>query len=291
MKSFFHYCCRGLKTDLIFADEREFIAGMNRIGVCYLYCIEKGMPVQIVAFCLLGNHFHFVLYGTEEATELFMDYFTKQTARWTIANREDKFHGNLEVGHWPALSRERVREKVVYTLRQTLEAGLQLVPQGYPWSSAGLMFCGQDYILGCCRKVVSLSGRERKNLFNTSLSIPEDWNVLPFGMIWPGNYTDIETAQRLFSGVKDYMYCLNNGNIDKNVYSEMFAESPSIPDMELKDKANAMAGALFGRKSIGSCSADERIKVAIYLRKELHCGHKQLARIVMMDEDVLRKTV
>ena len=39
---------------------------MNRIAVCYLYCLEKGRPVRIVAFCLLNNHFHFVLYGNEE---------------------------------------------------------------------------------------------------------------------------------------------------------------------------------------------------------------------------------
>lgn len=291
MKQFHHCCCKGLKTDLIFADKREFIAGMNRIGVCYLYCIEKGQPVQIIAFCLLSNHFHFVLHGEEEATELFMEYYAKQTMRWTAAHRGDKCHGNLEIGHWVALSRERVREKVVYTLRQTLEAGLQVTPQGYPWCSAGLMFCNQDIMRGFCSKVASLSGRERKSMFNTSLPIPDDWYVLPFGIIWPGNYTESNMAQGLFLGVKDYMYCLNNGNIDRNVNSEMSAESPSIPDMELKDKANSLASALFLRKGISACSAEERIKVATLLRKELHCGHKQLARTVMMEEEILRRTV
>ena len=291
MKSYFHYCCRGLKTDLIFADEREFIAGMNRIGVCYLYCLEKGMQVQIIAHCLLSNHFHFVLYGTEEATELFMDYYKHLTGMWIQRYRGEKLHGKIQIDHWAANSPQKAKDKVIYTLRQALEAGLQIIPQGYPWCSAMLMFQDNSFLNGFCEKLENVSGRKKQKMFNTTVTLPDNWKVLPNGMIWPGCYTDTLTAQSLFLGVRDYMYCLNNGNIDKAVNAEMMTERPSIPDSEIRDRAKGLSKGLFGNGSLSNCSAEERIRIAQLLRKELHCGHKQLARIIMMDEAELRKFV
>ena len=291
MKLCFHYCCRGLKTDLIFADEREFIAGMNRIGVCYLYCIEKGLPVQIAAFCLMSNHFHFVLYGSEEATELFINHYVLLSGKWIQAHRGERLHGKLSIGHWPAQSTETIRNKVVYTLRQTLEAGIQLTPQGYPWCSARLMFFDSKETVKSCNAISNYSGREALKTFNTRLDLPNDWMVMSNGMIWPGCYTDWGAAQKLFSGVKDFMFCLNNGNIDKAVNSEMYIEKPAIPDTELRNRAISLVKGLFDKSGFGSCSAEERIQIANLLKKELHCGSKQLARIVMMDEEELRRRI
>lgn len=291
MTQYFHYCCKGLKTDLIFADKREFIAGMNRIGVCYLYCIGEKLPVQIVAFCLLSNHFHFVLYGTEEATESFISHYVLLTGKWIRKHRGERLHGKIEIGHWAARTTEGVRNKVVYTLRQTLEAGLQVTPQGYPWCSAGLMFNDHEFVLSSSVPICKYSGRAALKAFNTKIGLPEDWVVVSGNMIWPGCYTDINGAQRLFTGVKDFMYCLNNGNIDKSVSSEMILERPSIPDTELRNRACSLAKGLFGRRGMGSCPAEERSQIAALLKKELHCGYKQLARIVMMEEAELRNHI
>lgn len=291
MKQFYHCCSKGLKNDLLFADKREFIAGMNRIGVCYLYCIMKGLPVQIIAFCLLSNHFHFVLYGTEEAVELFVEYYRHLTGMWIQKHRGEKVHERMELGFWPAKSLERAKDKVVYTLRQTLEAGLKVTPQGYTWCSAALMFSSDDTLVDCCEKLENISGRKKQKLFNTTLTIPGNWMVLPNGMIHPACYSDIPTAQSLFYGVKDYMYSLNNGNIDKAVNAEMLTERPSIPDSEVRDRAKYLSQGLFGVRSMSNCSAEQRIRIAQLLRKDLHCGHKQLARVVMMDEEELRKLV
>lgn len=269
----------------------EFIAGMNRIAVCYLYCLELGRPVRIVAFCLLNNHFHFVLYGEEEDAVLFMEHYKLLTSQWIQIHREDSFQGKIELGHWSASSRERIRNIVVYTLRQTLEAGHSVTPQGYPWCSAALLFFNNEHRLKQARKMSELGVREKRRLFNTTKQFPDSWSVLPEGMIWPGDYTDSSMAAGLFAGVKDYMFCLNNGNVDRDVNIEMMADLPSIPDTEMKNRADSLARGLFGRKSIGSCSAEERIKVASVLRKDLHCGHKQLARIVKMEEADLRKLV
>lgn len=291
MNRFFHWCCKGLTSDLLFENEQEFIAGMNRIAVCYLYCLEKGHPVRIVAFCLLNNHFHFVLYGTEEDAAMFMEHYRFLTTRWIQAHRGERLHEKIDLGHWSASTSEKIKQKVIYTLRQTLEAGLRITPQGYPWCSAKLMFNNNDFFLECSHPVGEVSIRTIRKIVSSEVSIPATWKILPGGIIWPGDYTEVASAENLFNGVKDFMFCLNNSNNDKAVLAEMNSEVPSIPDTEVKDKAEDLARGLFARKNISSCPAEERIKIANYLRKELHCGYKQLARIVKMTEVDLRKSI
>ena len=290
-KRFFHWCCNGLNTDLLFANTQEFIAGMNRIAVCWLYCSAKGRPVKIIAFSLLNNHFHFVLYGTEEDTVLFMEHYKMLTLQWIRNHRQERLHGDIELGHWPAVNAEKVRTKVVYTLRQTMEAGLQITPQGYPWCSARLMFNDNSCLLESAKAVKDYSGRKIQKILNSERDLPLSWLILSNDMVWPGCYTDTKSAEGLFAGVKDFMFCLNNGNIDKEVLAERSPEAPSLPDTEVRNKAEAIAGDLFGRRRISECSAEERIRIAGFLKKELHCGYKQLARTVRMTEEALKKSI
>ena len=290
-KRFFHWCCNGLATDLLFANTQEFIAGMNRIAVCWLYCSAKGRPVKIIAFCLLNNHFHFVLYGTEEDTVLFMEHYKMLTLQWIRNHRKERLHGDIELGHWPAINAEKVRTKVVYTLRQTMEAGLQITPQGYPWCSARLMFNDNSFILDTAKTVKELSGRAVLRIINSKEVLPSSWRILSNGMIWPGEYVEVKLAENLFSGVKNYMFSLNSGNADKEVLAEINNEIPSLPDTEVKDTAESLAKGLFGKKRVSECSAEERIGIARYIRQELHCGYKQLARIVRMNEEDLRRII
>lgn len=297
MKRIYHWCSKGLDVDLLFANEREFIAGMNRIAVCYLRCKEKDRPVKIIAFCLLNNHFHFILYGEEEATATFMEHYKMLTAQWIARHRKtggsvrDKLHCPIELGRWTASNPEKAREKVIYTLRQALEAGIRTTPQGYPWGSASLMFTDNSCLLKTCRQAGCFSTRSLKRMMFSKQIVPPSWPVLPNGMIWPGAYTDAASAENLFSGVKNFMFCLNSPESDRNVIAEMTTELPSIPDAEVRDKAEAVASGLLGKKGIGACSAEERIKIAQYLRRELHCGRKQLARIVRMNEKDLLKSI
>ena len=291
MNRFFHWCSRGLTADLLFANEQEFIAGMNRIAVCYLYCLDKDRPVRIVAFCLLNNHFHFVLYGAEEDCELFMEHYKMLSLQWIRYHRQERLHSEIELGHWPAYRPEIIKEKVVYTLRQTLEAGMRLTPQGYPWCSARLMFNDNSYLLETAKTAEEHSRRTIQKRLSSEILLPSYWKILADGTVWPGHYTDVQLAENIFAGVRDFMFSLNNGNVDKAVLAEMSPGAPSLPDTEVRDKAESFARGLFGRKGISACTATERIRIAGYLRKDLHCGHKQLARIVRMNEQDLRKSI
>ena len=64
-------------TDRIwFRDEEDFKVGMNLVAI--LAC---SFPVEILAFTLMSNHVHFVLAGSYEQAERFINEFKRRYAQ------------------------------------------------------------------------------------------------------------------------------------------------------------------------------------------------------------------
>jgi len=231
------------------------------------------------------------LYGTEEDTAFFAERYSMLTSQWITHHRGESLHGAISLGHWPAYNEDSLREKIVYNLRQATEAGLPFTPQGYPWCSAWLMFSDTTLLASTCRRASEFSARQLHRMTSSHVAIPDDWQILPNGMIWPGCYTCIAQAEKEFRGTGDFMFMINNGQKAKKVNAEMITERPSIPDREVRDRAVTIVRRLFRKDGIGACTADQRLETARRLRQELRCGHKQLARIVQMKEDDLRALV
>ena len=59
MKCYYHVTSSALEKNVIFQSREDFIIGMNDIALCVLK-----YDVRILCFCLMSNHFHFVLYGS-----------------------------------------------------------------------------------------------------------------------------------------------------------------------------------------------------------------------------------
>lgn len=62
VRNCWHFSTDGTVQDVLFRDEEDFILAMNRI-----YLVVRKYPVVILAFCLMDNHIHFILYGDFDA--------------------------------------------------------------------------------------------------------------------------------------------------------------------------------------------------------------------------------
>lgn len=278
MRNYYHYCSKGLETAILFKDTAEFIAGVNRIAVCFLLSALAGKSVKILSFCLMDNHFHFILYGEEQDCTDFADRYKKLTLMWISHHRGAPLGVEILVDHWP-ISREKVHEKIAYLHRNPLAAGFRQVPYFYRWSSASLLFASRPDIINGMTMATQLSKRNKEKIFSTRVDIPEDWLIDKYGMIWPGCFVDIQLAERQFPSVGSYMFDMNNGNIDKECDREMLSESIMLPDGDVLKKAETLANNLFGIHEISGCGLAERISLATLLKKEMGCNSKQLGRI------------
>ena len=59
-----------------FYEDADFISGMNRV-----YVTLKSYRIVILAFSLMDNHLHFVLYGDFDECNRFMHDYVRRTSR------------------------------------------------------------------------------------------------------------------------------------------------------------------------------------------------------------------
>jgi len=288
MKSYYHYCSKGLTLDVLFANTAEFIAGMNRVAICVLLAVARGMPVQVISFCLMDNHVHFILYGSREACDLFAADFKKLTGMWITRHRGERLHDNIDFGEGFVIrGRDDLREKIAYVLRNPVAAGMETTAQGYRWSTANLMFSDTTAVLSSGLKASSFSERKLREILGSKVPIPQDWIILSDGLIWPGCYTRQDAAVRQFDSARNFTFMLGDSRIDGRVNEEMASQTLSIPDGEIRGHARALAKELFGAGSIGDCDPNQRLTVCRILRKTYKCGTKQLARITGLKQETI----
>ena len=280
-KHFYHFATKGLEDDILFGSVQEFIAGMNRIALC-LSRLGPDHPVIVVCFCLMDNHVHFILYGTEEDCVLFMERYKQATELWLRHHGGDNLPGKFwQIGHWPIPDKDRLRTTIAYIHRNPTAAGMAVSPAGYRWSSASLLFADNIWIQSFGRRMGSLSIYERRRILNSKTELPDDWILLPDGMIWSGNYVSTQVMERQFDSVRDYQFVLNK-RVEDEVNLEMYSQQISLPDRDIKSRARDLAGKLFRCRQIADLNVQQRVQLARLLKKETGASAKQTARIVRL---------
>ena len=273
---YFHCASKGFDHCILFADEREFIAGMNRIALCRARITD----VIVLAFCLMDNHVHFILYGTREACLKWLALYHKLTMMWQRHHRDgNPVDEDWEYDAWQIYDEEDLKQKTAYVFRNPTVARMGFVPGGYRWSSAGLVFSDAASSLETGRRVGTLSSYESRKLFETRIDLPEDWTLLPNGLIWPGNYTEIYRVERVFGHPWNYLFYLNQ-NVEAEINQQMSKDKLSLPDQDIVMIAREESKNLFGPRPLTSLDIESRLLLSKIVKKKTGASLKQLARIV-----------
>ena len=288
MRQYYHFSSDGLKKDVLYASVEEFIAGVNRIAVCHEMSRASARQVIIIAYCLMDNHFHFILQGTKEDCEHYVANYKRLTSIWIVKHRGRPIAEEIKTDGW-IIRPDQLGNKIVYLLRNPVAAKMRCVPHGYRWSSANLMFSDSSTILASAKRVSDFSLREMRRKINSHIPLPPEWFVLADGQIWSGNYVDVELAEAQYQTIANFMYLLNDRKVDQE--SEAEYVSYSVPDADVRFRAVELCMEYFRKERISICSGPERLTVAKVLRKEMGCGAKQLGRVLRLSSTDLQQLV
>lgn len=281
--AYYHVCTDGNALDWMFKDVKDFIAGMNRIAICAL---DTG--VIVIAFVLMDNHVHFVLYGTMPQCKQFISKYKLLTGKWIR-----KRHG-IE-GHLKALpsnlilieSEEQLLDTIAYIDRNPVIAGYDLLPGEYPWGSSQGMF--KDINSAKYITASELHKNELHQMLNTWMDIPADWRIDADGMLALGDIWDRKQAEALFKTPLKYLYHLSKkleGRIEMKQGTKSF-----IPDKELRPLTEKISEALFGTADLRRLDFNNRIYLARKLRYNYASTPKQISRILHLDSEILCKFI
>jgi putative transposase len=154
----FHVLNRSVRRARLFDEPGDYAALLRVLSEA-----QNRIPLRILAYCVMPNHFHLVMWpNTDDQLSLFMQWFTMtHTKRWH-ATRGTNGSGPVYQGRFKAFPVQTSRYLVNvcrYVERNALRAGLVPTAEAWPWSS----------LAQCCQN------RNTVGLHEWPILKPENW--------------------------------------------------------------------------------------------------------------------
>lgn len=279
---YFHICTDGRVLPWMFQDERDFIAGVNRIGIC---CLKT--DVKVISFVLMDNHVHFVLYGTMPQCKEFVTLYKQLTGTWIhVRYGVSDFLKHLPTDILLLDTEERLLNTIAYIDRNPVVAGYRYLPTEYPWGSARYLFKSHREVKNV-RPLSSFSRRNQRTLLNTRVVLPDDWRIDDNGMICPDSFIDVYRVESYFKTPVRYSYFLAKKL--EGVVEQEFESSQKIfiPDRELREVVRRMAVQNYGKESVTDLDFNARLSIARKLRYNYASTIKQIARMLHLESSAI----
>ena len=279
---FFHVCTDGRVLPWMFQDERDFIAGVNRIGIC---CLRTG--AKAVAYVLMDNHVHFVLRGTMPECKDFITLYKQLTGTWIhVKYGLNDFLRNLPTNIILLDTEEKLLNAIAYIDRNPVVAGYRFLATEYPWGSARYVFKNSREVLDA-KPLSEMSRRSQIAILATKMILPGDWRIDSNGMICPDSFLNVALIESYFKSPARYSYYLSKkleGEVDLELQS---SQKVFIPDIELRRIVKEMIRKDFNKERVKDLDVNSRLSVARKLRYRYASSIRQIARMVHLEKSAL----
>ena len=283
-KDYYLVTTEHLKKGLWFRDDDDFKVGMNHAAISSFVC-----GILVLAFVLMSNHVHFVVYGTLEEVQRFIDDFKQQCSR--ILARK---YGCRELLRKNSVDIQRIspddesfERAVAYTLMNPPAANICLHPTGYCWGTGGIFFNSRP-IKG--NRLGSMSKREIARLMHTKRTVPDEWIISEDGYILPESYVPVHLVESIFKTPKRMDFFFRNSSKAKLKGEFKGNDLPSFRDQVLYAAIPDLCQSLFGRSRVAELDEDQKTDLVCQLRRRFSADVRQIARVTSLElDDVARK--
>ena len=253
---------------------------MNWIGI-----LSKEFRIEILAFALMSNHFHFIIKGELLDGIAFFKQLKKRLS--TYFSRKGRIgvldSVTVDSDTPPISSLKQFRNEIAYVIRNPYVARTDVNPFAWPWCSGYLYFNPflQQLV---SRSVLDLTFREKREITRSAdLALDSSLRVRE-GMIVPESYVNYRLVERLFSNVRQFTWWVLK-NVEAQVEtSARMGERPNLNDDELFITAQQLSRSEFGRDSVKELTLQQRKELGILLKNKWGASNGQIARIAQLDQ-------
>ena len=268
-----------LKKGLWFRDDEDYRVGMNYVAIASLVC-----GVMVLAFTLMSNHVHFVLYGTEEEALSFINELKADCSR----------HLALKYGVRDLLRRNRVlleridpddeslERAIAYVQMNPPAANICLNHSDYPWGTGRVFFKGRP-VKGM--RLGDLSRHAIRKILHTKRSLPVGWLVGEDGYILPESYVPVTLVESIFRTPKRMNFFLQNSSKAKRRREFQGNDMPSFRDQVLYAAIPDLCQSLFGRSSVSELDTEQKTELVRQLRRRFSADIHQIVRVTSLSMD------
>ena len=284
-----HFSTDGNAVDALFYDETDFRDGMNRI-----YVVVRKFCLIILAFCLMDNHVHFVLYGDYDECNKFMHEYVRRTSM-SISNRHGERNklDSVPINNQIVDTDRYLKTVICYVIKNPPVAGLPFLAYDYPWSSGALYFRRKGYWTSSVwvdfsktnnmtgsddSNIQAMTVREKRTFAKTKDSISERVRIID-GIFSPDEYVAVDLVEKIFRTQKSFNYflCVSKEDVVESRGGSI--SRLSLPLQEIRQRKTEVCLELFGEISLRKLGTQERIMLAKTLKARYNCSLKQIARV------------
>ena len=277
---FYHLSTKPLENGLIFECEEERRIAMNWIGI-----LSKEFRIEILAFALMSNHFHFIVKGELLDGLAFFKQLKKRLS--TFFSRKGRIgvldSVTVDPDTPPISSLKQFRNEIAYIIRNPYVARTDVNPFAWPWCSGYLYFNPFLQQLGS-RSVADLTFREKREITRSAdLALDSSLRVRD-GMIVPESYVNYGLVERLFPNARQFAWWVLK-NVEAQVETSVrMGERPNLNDDELFITAQQLSRSEYGRDSVKELSVQQRKELGILLKNKWGASNGQVARIAQLGQ-------
>ena len=239
---------------------------------------------MILCFCLMSNHFHFVLKGSYQECYAFMNEF-KRICAIRMRDRSGEVSGlkDVELRFDLLDTQEYLENAIAYVLRNPLAARIIMMPYFYEWSSIMAYFRGKSQLSGA--RMDTLSIRKRREILRTRHDVvPENYLLTEQGYVNPACYIASGEVEAIFKHPSRLMMALAKKVENEFEIATGAANQIVMVDSELKTHILELIRTEYGVNSLSQLSADDRLRLCLKVRRNFGSSVKQIARILRLSQ-------
>ena len=267
-----------LEDALWFRDDGDFSTGMNYVAIQAALTPE----VIVLAFILMSNHIHLLVYGTYEEVEAFVNSLKRRYSQYLQGRYGLKGflrRNGVEISEISAEEPESLERALAYVQMNCVAANICLHPGQYPWGTGNAFFqAGQ---VRQYRRLGDLSGRERIRLLHSeeALRLPGEWLISDAGYVLPEMYVNARLVESVFRSPKRMQYFLNSSSKAKKRLESGDTNLPAFKDQTILRALPDLIQSLFQKSTFAELSVSEQAETLRQVRFRFSAGVHQAARV------------
>lgn len=269
--TYWHAYTNGRDTSLLFANDEDYTFAMNVIGqAANEYC-----KTRIIAFAVMSNHFHFILYApAKEDIHAFFAFIKKRISHSIPAVKPIGLYLK------PIENLRSLRNNIVYTNRNGYVANQCYTPFSYPWGTGRYYF---NHIPIHDRYTGLYLSRKRTMFRGRAPELPGDWTLID-GYINPSSYCVLEFGMSLFRDAHHYFSMISKSI---EAYSDVAVEindEEYLTDTELYGQLTAILKERYCLSSVRNLSQAQKLDFARILHFDFRSSNGQIRRILGLSQ-------
>lgn len=278
---FWHLCTPGTNQEIIFHSDEDYKYGINSAAMS----LDKS--VRIIASAVMSNHIHDILAGEEiacyeyfERRKLFLRRYSQVTGR-----KVDFSSFNCSI--LPIENLSALRTEIAYVNRNGFLVNPQCTPYSYRWST-GMYYFNPAACSGG-RLFSELTYREKRAITHSRLvDLPSNYLVKD-GSILFSSFVCIKEGEGYYSDAHQYFNLLSR---NREAYSEVakrLGDEIFLTDNELFDALCGRCRRQFGEARPASLSPNDKISMAVIMKKEYHASNGQIRRMLKLSDQAIKE--